>query len=279
MSNFTKLLKEHIFFFIGIIVIAILCFLVLLLKPHATAPEILDPAIGPYNLVTFGLGFDTSIILLTIAFYLLNRWNKGGRTNTSLLVWSCGFFVYSSTFIAHIFRGIGFSWANENSSPEIFFLWRFGMIIWAGCSLFGILRILVEDKKTQIIPSLAVIGIGFSWFSYGLLIVRDIEWTMYGFLFGIWIPICFSISYIFFIYGRKSKTTGPKVLFLGYLGLTITYMGWAPWHFPDVIYFYFVWYFWFLLSLIPILIGFIMFSKESEEKSEENLSKIKNHDL
>jgi hypothetical protein len=146
------------------------------------------------------------------------------------------------------------------------------MILWAGASLYGILRILTENKKIQIIPPITAMGAGFLWFIYGLFVVdipivaERINQMMYGFLFGIWIPICFSISYIFLYYGRKAGVTGPKILFLGYLGLTITYMGWAPWHFSNVIYFYFVWYFLFLLSLVPILVGFMMLSKQAGEE-------------
>ncbi|NHI91207.1 MAG: hypothetical protein EAX96_01805 [Candidatus Lokiarchaeota archaeon] len=263
--DFKETFSKNLFYFIGIILIGILCILFLILQPHAPAPEILDPTKGNfYNLVTFGLGLDTTVLILTIASYLIYRWEVGGRSNTSLLIWGICFFFYSITFVAHIFRGLGFPLANENYSPFIFFLWRFGMILWAAGSLYGILRIFVENKRIQIILPMVVIGIGFAWFIYGLFIVADIEFMMYGFLFTIWIPICFSISYIFFMYGRKSGYTGPKLLFLGYLGLTITYMGWAPWHFADVIYFYFVWYFLFLLSLVPILIGFMLLSKESE---------------
>ncbi len=268
MSQIKDKIRKDSLYFIGMGIIITLCVLVLLFRPHFLAPDILNPTISGnwYNLVTFGLGMDSTIIIFTIATFLIYRWYIGGRSNTSLLVWSISFFVYSITFIAHIFRGLGFFWANENVSPEIFFIYRLGMILWAGGSLYGILRILVDDKKLQIIPSIIIIVIGFLWFSYGLFIVRDIEFMMYGFLFIVWIPICFSISYIFLVYGRKSGNTGPKILFLGYLGLTITYMGWAPWHFSDVIYFYFVWYFLFLLSLVPILIGFIVLSKETEDK-------------
>ena len=266
LTDLKETLKSHLMYFIGIGIIIALCVIVLIVKPHASAPDILDPTIGNfYNLVTFGLGLDTSIILWTIGGYLIYRWNKGARTNRSLLVWGLGFFVYSITFVAHIFRGWGFIWANENTSTELFFLWRFGMIIWAGASLYGILRILTEDLKKQLIPPLLAMAAGFIWFFYGLFIVGDIEWTMYGFLFAIWIPVCFSISYVFLTYGRKAELTSPKILFIGYVGLTITYMGWAPWHFGDVIYFYFVWYFLFLLSLIPILVGFVSLSKETSK--------------
>jgi hypothetical protein len=272
MPKIIELLKTHIIYFIGIGIIIALGALVLIIMPHASGPDILDPGVDPliypnlYNLVFFGLGLDTTVIILTIGIFLLYRWYKGGKTNASLLFWGLGFFVYSLTFVAHIFRGLGFAWAKESSSPGAFFFWRFGMILWAGASLYGILRILTENKKIQIIPPVAAMGIGFIWFGYGLFGVGDIEWTMYGFLFGIWIPITFSISYIFLYYGRKANVTGPKILFLGYLGLTITYMGWAPWHFLDVLYFYFVWYFLFLLSLVPILAGFMMLSKQAGEE-------------
>ena len=267
MSEISEKIKKDLPYFIGMGIIIVLCVLVLTFRPQFPGPEILNPTAGNYyNLVTFGLGLDTTVIIFTIASYLIYRWHSGGRSNTSLLIWGISFFVYSVTFIAHIFRGLGFPLANENFSEELFFLYRFGMILWAGGSLYGILRILVDDKKLQIIPSLTVIGVGTLWFSYGLFIVRDIEFMMYGFLFAIWIPICFSISYIFLVYGRKSGHSGPKILFIGYLGLTITYMAWAPWHFSAVVYFYFVWYFLFLLSLIPILVGFIVLSKETEEK-------------
>ncbi len=268
MSKLQEIIKNHIVYFIGIGILIAVCIVVLIIKPHASAPEILDPTLHPYNLVTFGLGLDTTVLLWTIGAFLIYRWNQGGRTNISLLVWGIGFFIYSITFIAHIFKGWGYPWANENASSELFFLWRFGMIIWAGASLYGILRIITEKKLLQIVPPVVAMGTSFAWFYYGLFVVEtanNIEWMMYGFLFAIWIPICFSISYIFLIYGRKANISGPKILFLGYLGLTITYMGWAPWHFANVVYFYFVWYFLFLLSLVPILIGFMMLSKETSE--------------
>lgn len=296
MVDIKELIKKNLIYFIGIIIIAVLCINVLIIKPHATyaiAPQVLDPTTGllytrllyggldptgkliwmffdplktkaiAYNLIFFGLGLNSSILIWTIGSFLLYRWFKGGRTNISQAIWGIVFFMYSITFIGHIFRGLEVAGANENSTPMSFFLFRFGMILWAAGSLYGILRLLIEDKKLQIVAPIFVLSIGFIWFIYGLLIVGDIEYTMYGFLFAIWIPICFTISYIFLDYGQKSKYSGPKIIFLGYLGLTLTYMGWAPWHFSDVMYFYFVFYFLFLLSLVPILIGFILLSKES----------------
>lgn len=257
--DFSKLIKDNLIYFIGISLIIALSIAVLLIRPVASAPNI-------SNLLLFGLGLESTILILLIASFLLYRWIKGGRTNTSIIIWSLAFFIYSVTFFGHILSGWGFAWANEKASAANFFLWRFGMILWVGGSLYGILRILVKEKKVQILPAIAVMALGFIWFIYGLFFSgvgenAVIEYTMYYFLFVIWIPICFSISYIFLLYGRRSKSTGPKILFIGYLGLTITYMGWAPWHTNP---FYYFWYFLFSLSLVPILIGFMILSKEAE---------------
>ncbi|MFX1311166.1 MAG: hypothetical protein ACFFHD_00950 [Promethearchaeota archaeon] len=102
----------------------------------------------------------------------------------------------------------------------------------------------------------------------GLFIIpseNPIEVTMYLFLHTIWIPICFTMAYIFAFYGYKGNETGPKLVGLGFFLLMISYHGWAPWHFEDVIYLYFIWYFLFLLSLTPILIGFVVMSVEERQ--------------
>ena len=171
MADIKKLLKEHFIYFIGIGIITALCIFVLITEPHGAPLNIFDPTFGTgllfnegnfYNMVTFGLGLNSTVLIWTIGLFLLYRWNKGGRSNSSLFVWGLGFLIYSITFIAHMLRAWGpdFLWANENSAPEIFFIWRFGMIIWAGASLYGILRILVENRKKQIIPSIIVIIAG-----------------------------------------------------------------------------------------------------------------------
>ncbi|TFF94152.1 MAG: hypothetical protein EU544_04850 [Promethearchaeota archaeon] len=215
----------------------------------------------------FGLGLNTSILLWSIAGYLLFRWIKTDRKNDSLIAWSLSFFIYSLTFVAHIFRALGYAAWNENSSVFHFFAFRWVMIIWAAGIFYGVLKILTDDKRLYLVPSVAIIIIGFLWFFLGLFIIpseNPIEFTMYLFLFTIWIPICFTMAYIFFYYGYNTRQSGPKVISLGFLILMISYMQWAPWHFSDVIYIYFIWYFVFSLSLVPILLGFVIMTLEEQ---------------
>ena len=141
------------------------------------------------------------------------------------------------------------------------------MVVWAAGMIYGLLKILTDNKKYQLYPSLAVLGVGFLWLILGLFVIpteSPIEFTMYYFLHIIWIPVCFTMSYIFFFYGYKTKQSGPKILGLGFFLLMLSYYGWAPWHFSDVVYLYFIWYFIFLLSLTPILMGFLVMSKEEK---------------
>jgi len=255
-----KLEKIHSIYIVGIIIITIISIYILITLPHGRPFPILEK-----SFFLFGLGLNTSILLWTIGGYLLARWFKTGKKNPSLIIWSFSFFIYSVTFIAHVFKALGFSFADENASVYNFLAYRWGMIVWAAGILFGALKILTENKKLQILPSSIVLIIGFLLFIIGLFIVKSnnpIETTMYLFLFTIWIPICFTMAYIFFYYGYKSMKMGPKLISLGFLGIMITYMQWAPWHFSDVVYIYFIWYILFSLSLIPILLGFIIMSFE-----------------
>ncbi|MFX1461993.1 MAG: hypothetical protein ACFFBF_02995 [Promethearchaeota archaeon] len=252
--------KIHLIYIAGLIIISIISTYVLIALPHGAPITMLES-----SFFLFGLGFNSTILLWTIGGYLLFRWIRTNRKNPSLLIWSISFVVYSITFVAHIFRALGFSYANENLSVFHFFAWRWGMPCFSAGILYGILKILTENKKIQQIPSISVLILGFLCLLLGLFIIpseNPIEVTMYFFLHTIWIPICFTMAYIFAFYGYKSKEIGPKLVGLGFFLLMLSYHGWAPWHFQDVVYLYFIWYFLFLLSLTPILLGFVLMSVE-----------------
>jgi len=256
--------KTHFIYIAGLIIISIISAYVLIILPHGAPVLVLES-----SFFLFGLGLNSTILLWTIGGYLLLRWIKTKRKNTSLLIWSISFFIYSITFVAHIFRALGFPNANENLSAFHFFAWRWGMPCFSAGILYGILLILTENKKKQQIPSVFVFIIGFLLLIIGLFIIpseNPIEITMYLFLHTIWIPICFTMAYIFAYYGYKAREIGPKLVGLGFFVLMVSYHGWAPWHFQDVVYLYFIWYFLFLLSLTPILLGFVLMSVEERHE-------------
>jgi hypothetical protein len=210
----------------------------------------------------FGLSMNTTIILLWISAYLLYRWNKTGRKNLTNLIWAVSFALYSTVFIGMMLQALGIPWANAKK-PEIFFLFREFQIIWAAGMYFGVSRIFTRSKILQWTPTLLILLFGYVWFYYGLLVVKDIEYMMYGFLYGIWIPVCILLAYLFLLYSKHSNLIAPMYIAIGFTGIAFTYMLWAPWHRVN---FYFICFFWYLLSLVPLLVGFLMIPPETEAK-------------
>ncbi len=254
--------KIHFLYIGGLAVISLISIYVLAVIPHgAPVPQLQS------SFFLFGLAMNTCVLLWSIGIYLLHRWFKTGKKNPALLVWSLSFFIFSITFIAHLFRAFGIAAANENLSPAHFLLYRWGMAVFAGGMFYGILNILTDKKWLQITASVGISGVGLLWLILGLFVIpseNPIEFTMYLFLHTIWIPVCLTMSYVFFYYGHKSKKSGPKIISLGFLLLMISYFGWAPWHFAEVVYIYFIWYSFFIISLTPILLGFVVMTLEEQ---------------
>ncbi|MFX1311165.1 MAG: hypothetical protein ACFFHD_00945 [Promethearchaeota archaeon] len=134
--------KTHLLYFAGLIIISIISIYVLIYLPHGFPIFILES-----SFFLFGLGLNSTILLWTIGGYLLIRWFKTNRNNSSLIIWSISFFIFSITFLAHIFRALGFCFANENLSPLHFFAWRWVMPCFSAGIFYGILIILTENRK------------------------------------------------------------------------------------------------------------------------------------
>jgi hypothetical protein len=255
-------IKKHFIYFIGIILLFIFAIWIVMETPQGEPIPILED-----SFFLFGLGMNTTILILSIGLYLIYRWIRGKKRNQSQLSWGICWILYSWTFIAHIIRALGGTWANENNSPANFLLFRFVMIIFAAGMYYGISMILTQNKKKQIYPTIAILGASTVWFLIGLFVINSIETMMYGFLYFIWCPILFTLAYTFFLYGRDAKLRSPYLISLGFLVMSISYLAWAPWHFNDVIYLYFIWYFVFQISLVPILLGYVLLTSETTRPS------------
>ncbi len=257
--------RSHYIYIAGLAIIGLISAFVLITVPHGAPVPTLSS-----QFFLFGLGMSTTTLLWSIGGFLLYRWYKGKRTNQTLLAWGLSFFVFSITFVAHMFRALGFADANENTSTLHFFAYRWVMPVFSAGIIFGLTRLLVEKRKYQVIPTLLSLGIGLLWLVLGLFVIPSpspIEATMYLFLYTVWIPVCFTMAYVFAYFGWKAQYRGPLLVAFGFIILMISYFAWAPWHFTDVVYIYFVWYFVFMLSLIPVLIGFVVLSLEEKFRS------------
>ncbi len=215
----------------------------------------------------FALSFQAFIILLACAAVLYKTWLRGGKKNEAHIFWAVGFVLYAIMFLGMMLEAMGFSFANMHI-PSVFFMWRQLMIIWAALVYYGISKVVFKNKALAEIPTALILIVGYAIFSYGLLFgPGDIEWTMYGFLTLVFVPVCFLISYLFYIYWKEVRIQSPGYLSLGFLGVGVTYMAWAPWHLTK---FYFVWFALFVLSLVPTLVGIIMIRHRTVEPLIEN---------
>ena len=133
MRDLRGFIKNNIIYIIGMVILGIISAYILIVIPQG---EEFAPLELTFHL--FGLGLNTTTLILSIGFYLIYRWLKGGRKNTPQLVWGISWIFYSWTFIAHIFRALGFSWANENSSNLHFFVLRWVMVLFIAGTFYGI---------------------------------------------------------------------------------------------------------------------------------------------
>jgi signal transduction histidine kinase len=142
------------------------------------------------------------------------------------------------------------------------------MIFWAAGMWIGFAEILFsihQNKKLfKIIPALTIVITSELWFIYGLLLQSNIELTMYGFLFSVFIPVSFTIAYMWYLFGfKRYKLTGYSkraviYLVVGFVWFGITYAAWSPWHFAEVFYVSKIWFGLSLVALTLMLIGFMM---------------------
>jgi len=244
-------LKDYVQTILILLIVYLVGILNIFYVPEWKGPEILKN-----NFPLFSLSLVAVILIISIGGFLLRRWKITGKENITTLIWALSFFVYVLTFIGLILKSLGVSWANTGI-PLFFFIYRQPMILFIAGIYYGIIRILTKSKFWRGYITTLIIISSYMWFIYGLFIKGNIELTMHGFLSFIFIPVCFFVASLFYIYGNNEKLKPMKFLGLGFAFLGLTYMGWAPWH-KD--YFYFIMYTLFILSLVLILISFIYLS-------------------
>ncbi|MFX0013176.1 MAG: hypothetical protein ACFFB2_05050 [Promethearchaeota archaeon] len=266
IENIKELFKKHTAFIILITIIYILSAVTVFTMPKGFEIPLLTER---YTL--FGPSFSAFILLIAIGGYLIYRYQlkpPPRKENMYQLYWGVSFLLFSVTFIGMCLQSLGLDFANMED-PIFFLLWRNPMILWVTGMMIGTLMLFTEDNKSIYVPALIVFLAGESWFFIRLVIfvdVNSIELTMYGFLFGEFIPVSILIAYLFYSYGKNLKLSSAWMLTMGFSLLALTYAAWAPWHFSELRYIYFIWFDLFLVSLALILTGFFALPKEITSK-------------
>ncbi len=261
MSNYKtlKTVKRHFWFFLGLFILLAIGIASVYHKPKGPEFEPLEKTSQ-----LFGLSIISLILIWGISFLLITRWlkkNEAERKETYYQIyWGIAFLAFSLVFVGLTLTSLN---VTKESHPEIFFIFRQGMIFWVAAMWWGLSQILQTTKNIRVIPAFLVIILSEIWFLYGLFLEEDIELTMYGFLTLVFVPMCFSLAYLWYLYSkRRGDVFASRFLAGGHAWLGICYLAWAPWHFGELVYIYFVWYALFTLSLVAIFCGFLLLTQE-----------------
>ena len=263
----THLVRSHLSFVILLGIIYFLSAITVLTLPRGfEIPQLTE------SYVLFGPSLSALILLISIGGYLVYRYlikPPPRKESVYQLIWGVSFLLFSITFVGLCLESLGFIFADMDE-PFLFFLWRNPMILWASGMMIGTMMLFTEDMKDILIIGLIIFLAGEFWFFFRLVLLVDVnsvEQTMYGFLFGEFIPVSILIAYLFYHYGKDQNLSSGWILTIGFSLLALTYASWAPWHFSELRYIYFIWFDIFLISLAFILTGFFALPKEIISKA------------
>lgn len=207
------------------------------------------------NILTIQLGLSLSAFLLLVAIglYLLSN---GYKT-----IWGVSFLLYAFSFLGFCLKIINFPFTDIND-PLIFHLWLLPLIFFTSGVWIGINPLFLEDTKATYLPALFILLLGEGWFLTGLFILDNITLTLFGFLYGLFIPVVLLFSYIWFRFGKNSVSLSPWLLSLGFLLLAVITFFWSPWLIGDLDQLYSMLFALFNISLVVILSGFLILTKD-----------------
>ncbi|MFX0120203.1 MAG: hypothetical protein ACFFCU_19095 [Promethearchaeota archaeon] len=266
-KDITDFITRNSGYIVIMVVIYIFTTIIVVAKPKGFAvSEIIDS----YDL--FGASLTGFILLLIIGGYLLYRYFTKARPLEKApfqLIWGSSFLIYSITFLGLLLQAWGVDWADM-TDPFIFLIWRSPMILWVAGMWIGVTKLYTDCPKCTYLAALIIVILGELWFFIGLILVGDIELTMYGFLYWEFVPMAFILAILWYNYGKGAGLNSPKVITAGFTLFGIAYLAWAPWHFDELRYIWFVWFNIFLVSLAILLTGFYALPKEILGEFGEN---------
>ncbi|MFX1475327.1 MAG: hypothetical protein ACFFCO_07620, partial [Promethearchaeota archaeon] len=153
------------------------------------------------NVMLLGLSMVSLLLLWGVGIYLLYRWMQTGQRITSTLLWALGFLIYGILFFALGAHAFGLAWADMRI-PVIFFAFRQVMIWFLAFLWLGIAMRLTENTLFRFIPAVLIVVVSYAWCTWCLLyavyFVANLPvYIMYGFTFGVLIPVAFTLTYSF----------------------------------------------------------------------------------
>ncbi|MFX1283923.1 MAG: hypothetical protein ACFFB5_09720 [Promethearchaeota archaeon] len=215
-----------------------------------TRPEAL---LTPELNIQLGLSFSAFLLLTVTGLYLLSNNYKS--------VWGVSFLLYAISFLGICLKVLNFPF-TDITNPIIFHLWLLPLVFFVSGVWIGISHLILENRKFNYFPALFILLLSEGWFFAGLFILDNIPLALFGFNYGLFVPVALMVSYIWFRFGRVSDSISPWLLAFGFLLMVIINLFWSPWLISDLDKVYSVLLALFDVSLVVILSGFLILTKD-----------------
>ncbi|MHA2202729.1 MAG: hypothetical protein ACW991_03490, partial [Candidatus Hodarchaeales archaeon] len=154
---------------------------------------------------------------------------------------------------------------TDINNPFIFHIWLLPLVIFTSGVWIGTSKLLLEDRRVNYLPAFLILLIGESWFLIGLFVFKDVTLTIFGLIYGLFIPVALFFAYSWYRLAKTSIFVSPWFLALGFLLMAVMYFLWNPWMSSDLDQLYSFFFTIFNVSLLIILGGFFTLTKDLTE--------------
>lgn len=236
--------------------------LLLMLFIYGAVTAVVTPQLNPALLgflqdefTLFMLSYIAVFYLIVTGAYLIYKgvtiFGDRKLRNNVPFIWGLSFLVYPVVQMGILLGELG---VLNTSDPGTFFLTRQSMVLWAAGISYGLVTFRTDSSTwRKIIPG-SVLVFGYAWLAWGIYIIQDISYTMYGFTSFIWVPITFVFGYLFWAYSGGLGQKGMRWISVGMVFMGITYILWAPTYNSFL---YQIAFFHFNIALSLILLGMV----------------------
>ncbi len=215
------------------------------------------------NFMLFGFALIPYLLTLTIGIFLIVRYALyKAKINFS---WGLAFLFYSFTFLVILLSSF-FEAFGDLTRIDVFLIKRYPMVIFLTGMTYSISLIYSEKKTFANLVSLFVFWISTFWILIGLFYLKNIELTIFGFVYFIFLPVLLFLAYTLYNVAVRDGLVSVKLVSAGLYGICFTY---GVGSFFRSCPLYYIFLSTIAFSLIAILVGLCMLVFEKEKYTKK----------
>ncbi|UCE12545.1 MAG: hypothetical protein JSV04_10150 [Candidatus Heimdallarchaeota archaeon] len=189
--------------------------------------------------------------------------------NNYQTLWGFSFLFYAFSFLGLSLRIFGLPVTDINN-PLVFHIWFLPLVLLISGVWIGTSKLHMDELKVNYVPAFLILLVGEGWFLVGLFILKSVTVTIFGLIYGLFIPVVLFFTYTWFRLAKNSTFVSTWLITLGFLLMAVTYFFWNPWMSSDLDPLYNIFFSIFNVSLLVILGGFFTLSKDLQKSLDSS---------